>query len=81
MRSLLSDWDQLTHPPPGIISSWLLWGPVAVPIQSGLCRVKAVASHPEDHLTLEEIKPRMHPRDYKRDLELSSRLDSKCLMI
>lgn len=59
---------QLTHPPPGIIISWLLWGPAVVSMQSGLCRVKAVAIHPEDHLTLEEIKPRVHLRDYWRDL-------------
>lgn len=42
--------------------------------------VKAVASHPEGHLTLEETKPRMHLRDYREEQELSGRLDSKCLM-
>lgn len=69
------------HPHLGIVPSRLLWGPVGVPMQSGLCGVKAVASHPEGHFTLEETKPRVHLWGYRRDPELSGMLGGKHLCV
>lgn len=77
-----SDQQESARPPSSRdYRSWLSWGPVCVLRQSGLCGMKAVASHPEGQLTMKEPKPRMYLWDYRRDLELSGKRGGKFLYV
>ena len=69
------------HPPPGIIVPGFLGVLFMFHRQSGLCGMKAVASHPEGQLTMKEPKPRMYLWDYRRDLELSGKQGGKFLFV